>query len=151
MFSTLYEIFNSEDEHVFSRCQALWSLCVIGPPDRGQRLLMEAIDSGNKNLLECAFGLASKSYKHAFGRAALGNLRKGVVERAELAHQGKRLQTHVRTRPGWTRPAGENCENGVCCKPGNGGNATGEKRGKYAEEVTEIMDREFLGGRSKRI
>lgn len=59
-FDLLYEIFSGENEHIGSRCQALVLLCQMGPVERAQKLLHEAIESRNKDFLDTAFDLVSR-------------------------------------------------------------------------------------------
>ena len=59
-FNVLYEIFNGENEHIGSRCQALILLCHMGPQKRAQDLLKEAVESGNPNFLDTACDLISR-------------------------------------------------------------------------------------------
>lgn len=59
-FNLLYGIFSGEDEHIGSRCQALILLCQMGPLERAQKLLKEAVESGHPDFLDTAFDLVSR-------------------------------------------------------------------------------------------
>ena len=60
VFDVLYDIFSGKDELMGSRCQALILLCHMGPLARAQKLLKEAVESGNDDFLDTAFDLVSR-------------------------------------------------------------------------------------------